>query len=150
MWQNVEFISIFTIFCYSPTFSWNSQRSCRERYNNPRGRHLAMVRTLALCHNALIHAKWVTRWPLLNCFSKKFLLCQVVTKFFSCMVVRQGLASFSCQIRTLETPRDCSLYIRDGFQPFSQSKVGLGHKSLWVLKTDCLFISMHFVVLSGS
>ncbi|KAB1207698.1 hypothetical protein CJ030_MR7G005486 [Morella rubra] len=32
------------------------ERSCRERYNNPRGRHLAMVRTLALCHNALIHA----------------------------------------------------------------------------------------------
>ncbi|XWS54073.1 hypothetical protein CRYUN_Cryun10bG0057600 [Craigia yunnanensis] len=32
------------------------ERSCQERYGNPRGRDLAMVRTLALCHNAIIHA----------------------------------------------------------------------------------------------
>ncbi|XP_050276087.1 uncharacterized protein LOC126718073 isoform X2 [Quercus robur] len=32
-------------------------RSCQEKYNNPRGRDLAMVRTLALCHNAINHAK---------------------------------------------------------------------------------------------
>ncbi|XP_009378809.1 uncharacterized protein LOC103967257 isoform X1 [Pyrus x bretschneideri] len=32
------------------------ERSCQERYGNPRGRDLAMVRTLALCHNAMIHA----------------------------------------------------------------------------------------------
>ncbi|XP_062110702.1 uncharacterized protein LOC133822395 [Humulus lupulus] len=31
-------------------------RSCQERYGNPRGRELAMVRTLALCHNAIMHA----------------------------------------------------------------------------------------------
>ncbi|XP_050276086.1 uncharacterized protein LOC126718073 isoform X1 [Quercus robur] len=31
-------------------------RSCQEKYNNPRGRDLAMVRTLALCHNAINHA----------------------------------------------------------------------------------------------
>ncbi|XP_022762541.1 uncharacterized protein LOC111308479 isoform X2 [Durio zibethinus] len=31
-------------------------RSCQERYGNTRGRDLAMVRTLALCHNATIHA----------------------------------------------------------------------------------------------
>ncbi|KAM1498683.1 hypothetical protein TB2_021139 [Malus domestica] len=31
-------------------------RSCQERYGNPRGRDLAIVRTLALCHNAMIHA----------------------------------------------------------------------------------------------
>ncbi|KAB2625016.1 hypothetical protein D8674_016676 [Pyrus ussuriensis x Pyrus communis] len=31
-------------------------RSRQERYGNPRGRDLAMVRTLALCHNAMIHA----------------------------------------------------------------------------------------------
>ncbi|XP_015895906.1 uncharacterized protein LOC107429689 isoform X2 [Ziziphus jujuba] len=31
-------------------------RSCQERYGNPRGRDLAMVRTLALCHNAIVHA----------------------------------------------------------------------------------------------
>ncbi|XP_052205833.1 uncharacterized protein LOC127810402 isoform X2 [Diospyros lotus] len=30
---------------------------CVERYkNNPRGRDMAMVRTLALCHNAILHA----------------------------------------------------------------------------------------------
>ncbi|XP_022762542.1 uncharacterized protein LOC111308479 isoform X3 [Durio zibethinus] len=32
------------------------ERSCQERYGNTRGRDLAMVRTLALCHNATIHA----------------------------------------------------------------------------------------------
>ncbi|KAL2519756.1 hypothetical protein Adt_16003 [Abeliophyllum distichum] len=32
-------------------------RNCQERYNNPRGRDLAMVRTLALCQNAINHAK---------------------------------------------------------------------------------------------
>ncbi|OMO88788.1 hypothetical protein CCACVL1_08203 [Corchorus capsularis] len=34
-----------------------NERGCQERYGNPRGRDLAMVRTLALCHNAIIHAK---------------------------------------------------------------------------------------------
>ncbi|EEF50112.1 uncharacterized protein LOC8285683 [Ricinus communis] len=33
-----------------------NQRSCQERYENPRGRDLAMVRILALCHNAVMHA----------------------------------------------------------------------------------------------
>ncbi|KAE8726057.1 ADP-ribosylation factor GTPase-activating protein AGD3-like [Hibiscus syriacus] len=32
------------------------ERSCQERHGNPRGRDLALVRTLALCHNAIIHA----------------------------------------------------------------------------------------------
>ncbi|CAL5395889.1 unnamed protein product [Camellia sinensis] len=32
------------------------ERNCQQRYNNPRGRDLAMVRILALCHNAIIHA----------------------------------------------------------------------------------------------
>ncbi|GAV71464.1 hypothetical protein CFOL_v3_14958 [Cephalotus follicularis] len=32
------------------------QRICQDRYGNPRGRDLAMVRTLALCHNAVTHA----------------------------------------------------------------------------------------------
>ncbi|XP_057496055.1 uncharacterized protein LOC130781030 [Actinidia eriantha] len=31
-------------------------RNCQERYNNSRGRDLAMVRILALCHNAIVHA----------------------------------------------------------------------------------------------
>ncbi|GKU96262.1 hypothetical protein SLEP1_g9513 [Rubroshorea leprosula] len=31
---------------------WN----CQERHRNPRGRDLAMVHTLALCHNAITHA----------------------------------------------------------------------------------------------
>ncbi|KAE9447357.1 hypothetical protein C3L33_20727, partial [Rhododendron williamsianum] len=33
------------------------ERKCQERYNNARGRDLAMVRTLALCHSAITHAK---------------------------------------------------------------------------------------------
>ncbi|XP_050373460.1 uncharacterized protein LOC126791100 [Argentina anserina] len=32
------------------------ERSCQQRYGNPRGRDLAMVRTLALCQNAMVHA----------------------------------------------------------------------------------------------
>ncbi|KAG5526806.1 hypothetical protein RHGRI_032916 [Rhododendron griersonianum] len=32
------------------------ERKCQERYNNARGRDLAMVRTLALCHSAITHA----------------------------------------------------------------------------------------------
>ncbi|KAI3472912.1 hypothetical protein Pfo_029161 [Paulownia fortunei] len=32
------------------------ERNCQERYNNPRGRDLAMVRVLALCRNAIDHA----------------------------------------------------------------------------------------------
>ncbi|CAN0904650.1 hypothetical protein LINGRAHAP2_LOCUS23214 [Linum grandiflorum] len=35
------------------------ERVCKERNNNPRGRDLEMVRILALCHNALGHAKLV-------------------------------------------------------------------------------------------
>ncbi|PON54807.1 P-loop containing nucleoside triphosphate hydrolase [Parasponia andersonii] len=37
-------------------FICNRRRSCQERYGNPRGRELAMIRTLALCHNAITHA----------------------------------------------------------------------------------------------
>ncbi|XP_022959972.1 uncharacterized protein LOC111460863 isoform X2 [Cucurbita moschata] len=33
------------------------ERRCQEKYANPRGRDLAMVRTLALCHNAMSLAK---------------------------------------------------------------------------------------------
>ncbi|KAL2253826.1 uncharacterized protein LOC105168477 isoform X3 [Sesamum indicum] len=32
-----------------------NERTCQERYNNPRGRDLAMVRVLALCRNAIDH-----------------------------------------------------------------------------------------------
>ncbi|KAJ4977150.1 hypothetical protein NE237_002256 [Protea cynaroides] len=32
------------------------ERSCKERLNNPRGRDLLMVRTLALCYDAVMHA----------------------------------------------------------------------------------------------
>ncbi|XP_060186180.1 uncharacterized protein LOC132615583 isoform X2 [Lycium barbarum] len=31
-------------------------KNCQERYNNTRGRDLAMVRVLALCRNAIMHA----------------------------------------------------------------------------------------------
>ncbi|KMT07349.1 hypothetical protein BVRB_6g149760 [Beta vulgaris subsp. vulgaris] len=32
------------------------ESKCQQRYNNPRGRDLAMVRVLALCHSAITHA----------------------------------------------------------------------------------------------
>ncbi|XP_076943300.1 uncharacterized protein LOC143613500 [Bidens hawaiensis] len=33
------------------------ERNCQQRYNSPCGRELAIVRTLALCRNAINHAK---------------------------------------------------------------------------------------------
>ncbi|KAL0385277.1 UNVERIFIED_CONTAM: hypothetical protein Sradi_2922000 [Sesamum radiatum] len=33
-----------------------NERTCQERYSNPRGRDLAMVRVLSLCRNAIDHA----------------------------------------------------------------------------------------------
>lgn len=33
------------------------KRICQQRYSNPRGRDLAMVKTLALCNNAINYAK---------------------------------------------------------------------------------------------
>lgn len=41
------------------------ERNCRERYNNPRGRELAMVHALALCRNAIDHANTKGRCQLL-------------------------------------------------------------------------------------
>ncbi|XP_055807847.1 uncharacterized protein LOC129876427 isoform X1 [Solanum dulcamara] len=43
--------------CVSISFMSKSFfRNCQERYNNTRGRDLAMVRVLALCHNAIMYA----------------------------------------------------------------------------------------------
>ncbi|KAL3835746.1 hypothetical protein ACJIZ3_010482 [Penstemon smallii] len=39
------------------------QRNCQERYSNPRGRDLAMVRVLALCRNAIDHANNNSKQP---------------------------------------------------------------------------------------
>lgn len=41
------------------------ERNCRERYNNPRGRELAIVHALALCRNAIDHANTKARCQLL-------------------------------------------------------------------------------------
>ncbi|KAI3410884.1 uncharacterized protein J3R85_018316 [Psidium guajava] len=41
------------------------ERNCQEKYGNPRGRDLAMVRTLALCHDAVIHASKKSRCEIL-------------------------------------------------------------------------------------
>ncbi|XP_044512498.1 uncharacterized protein LOC123230373 isoform X2 [Mangifera indica] len=40
----------------SHVFKRIHMKTCQERYANPRGRDLAMVRTLALCHNAITKA----------------------------------------------------------------------------------------------
>jgi len=57
------------------------------------------------------------------------------------MVVRRGLASFSCQTHTTETPRGCSSSIRDGYQPFLQLKVGFYmSQPFLVVKADCLWL----------
>ncbi|XP_030461718.2 uncharacterized protein LOC115681783 [Syzygium oleosum] len=41
------------------------ERNCREKYANPRGRDLAMVRTLSLCYNAIMHASKKSRCEIL-------------------------------------------------------------------------------------
>ncbi|CAN1279406.1 hypothetical protein LINPERPRIM_LOCUS17000 [Linum perenne] len=41
------------------------ERVCQERYSNSRGRDLAMIRILALCHNALGHANQKSQCELL-------------------------------------------------------------------------------------
>lgn len=56
----------FAAFHLHPTFpstividdfgDFFDERNCKERYGNSRGRELAMVRMLALCHNAILHA----------------------------------------------------------------------------------------------
>ncbi|KAK9277351.1 hypothetical protein L1049_006893 [Liquidambar formosana] len=43
------------------------ERNCQERYGNPRGRDLAMVRTLALCQSAILHANETGPCKLLLC-----------------------------------------------------------------------------------
>ncbi|PON91798.1 hypothetical protein TorRG33x02_123960 [Trema orientale] len=50
--QNQPHLQPQPVMLLSGPPSW----SCQERYGNPRGRELAMVRTLALCHNAITHA----------------------------------------------------------------------------------------------
>nr|DAD29816.1 TPA_asm: hypothetical protein HUJ06_031284 [Nelumbo nucifera] len=47
-------------YCNGVSTVWihtSTCRNCKERLGNPRGRDLAMVRTLALCRDALAHAK---------------------------------------------------------------------------------------------
>ncbi|KAG7025230.1 hypothetical protein SDJN02_11725 [Cucurbita argyrosperma subsp. argyrosperma] len=45
--------SYFPMFLFPFSFHLLFVRRCQEKYANPRGRDLAMVRTLALCHNAM-------------------------------------------------------------------------------------------------
>ncbi|KAL1550503.1 hypothetical protein AAHA92_18455 [Salvia divinorum] len=58
--------SYFAAFHLHPTFPTSIivdnlghffvERNCQEKYNNPRGKELAMIRVLALCRNAISHA----------------------------------------------------------------------------------------------
>ncbi|XP_057773871.1 uncharacterized protein LOC130993125 isoform X2 [Salvia miltiorrhiza] len=65
----------FAAFHLHPTFPTSiivdnfghffNERNCQERYNNPRGREVAIVRVLALCRNAITHANKSSRCELL-------------------------------------------------------------------------------------
>ncbi|GAB2297511.1 hypothetical protein Dimus_031611 [Dionaea muscipula] len=81
------------------------QRYCQERYANSRGRDLAMVRTLALGRNAMLHANLM--FVLLN------------------FPVKNPLASFCYLIPITGTPQGFCSFTRDGYPPYLQSKVYL-------------------------
>ena len=51
------FTYLFIGFSFSFSLHHLLNRRCQEKYANPRGRDLAMVRTLALCQNAVSLAK---------------------------------------------------------------------------------------------
>lgn len=115
-------------------------RSCQERYGNPRGRELAMVRTLALCHNAIIHAKWVVAPNQLS-WRAEFIFLMGKSSYLLKIqwAVKQDPVSFSCRIHTMETPPGCSSSIRDGFPPSLPLKVCLLNLML------CLRVQSHWL-----
>ncbi|KAK4413545.1 hypothetical protein Salat_2767100 [Sesamum alatum] len=77
-----------------------NERNCQERYNNPRGRDLAMVRVLALCRNAIDHAKERGRCELILSDTHKgdsLRLLYIYRRWVSCIYTIQkgdGVGSF--------------------------------------------------------
>ncbi|XP_020093542.1 uncharacterized protein LOC109713764 isoform X3 [Ananas comosus] len=77
-----------------------SERICQQRYANARGRDIAMVRTLALCQDAIAHAN---TW---------FITRNVFLPAGECK--RRGRALFYSLIHTRATRLDCYSFISDG------------------------------------
>ncbi|KAL3649907.1 hypothetical protein CASFOL_006310 [Castilleja foliolosa] len=77
-------------------------RECQERYNNPRGKELSMVRVLSLCRNAIDHANKRGRCELVLSDTHKGeipRLLYIYKKWVSCIytVKGDGLGSYTLQ-----------------------------------------------------
>ncbi|XP_021867253.1 uncharacterized protein [Spinacia oleracea] len=76
------------------------ESKCQQRYNNPRGRDLAMVRVLALCHSAVIHANKTTSCQLLLSdthhgeFPRLFIYTRWISSIFTIQGEGDGPGSF--------------------------------------------------------
>uniref|UniRef100_A0A803LYG8 FBD domain-containing protein n=1 Tax=Chenopodium quinoa TaxID=63459 RepID=A0A803LYG8_CHEQI len=76
------------------------ESKCQMKYNNPRGRDLAMVRVLALCHSAIIHASKTTACQLLlsdtyhGDFPRQFIYKRWISSIFTVQGEGDGSGSF--------------------------------------------------------
>ncbi|XP_021758825.1 uncharacterized protein LOC110723764 [Chenopodium quinoa] len=76
------------------------ESKCQMKYNNPRGRDLAMVRVLALCHSAIIHASKTTACQLLlsdtyhGDFPRQFIYKRWISSIFTIQGEGDGCGSF--------------------------------------------------------
>ncbi|KAL6568004.1 hypothetical protein OROGR_001672 [Orobanche gracilis] len=79
-------------------------RNCQERYKNPRGRDLAMVRVLSLCRNAIDHANKRGRCELVLSDTHKGdtpRLLYIFKKWVSCIYTVKGDGSGSFILQKL-------------------------------------------------
>ncbi|XP_076958280.1 uncharacterized protein LOC143633960 [Bidens hawaiensis] len=88
-----------------------NERNCQQRYNSPRGRELAIVRTLALCRNAISHAN-ETRGTCMLLFSDTHLgdtpkFLHIYNRWVNCIYTIKGdeIGSFIISTSGLDMAR---------------------------------------------
>lgn len=87
-------------------------RTCQERYTNPRGRDLAMVRTLALCYNAITHANKKSPCKLLlsdTHLGNSTRLLYIYKRWISSIFTVKGDGPGSFLLRNKNYSRSCGL-----------------------------------------
>lgn len=97
-----------------------------------------MVRTLALCHNAIIFAKYVY-------FNSRHFGANSKCWYIKICAVKQGLAGFYYLIRTMGILQGRYLSTRGGFAPFLQSRVVF---STFILLNLCVTCNFFMYILS--
>ncbi|KAL7135214.1 hypothetical protein ABFS83_11G078400 [Erythranthe nasuta] len=93
------------------------QRNCEDRYNNQRGRDLAMVRVLALCRNAIEHANKRSRCELVLSDTHKgdaTRLLYIYKRWIPCIYTTikesDGSGSFILKKRSSDKKTRCAKY----------------------------------------